>query len=104
MTSLVHELQRDALNSSSLVSDLLRKSLVVARKLSIKDFEEWIALELKGYLGKEEVPGYRLLSGQLKVWNPYRGFQPLTVSRSPEAAEQLSRAQLLLRLVRLKVG
>lgn len=94
MTSLVHELQSDALDSSTVVSDLLRKSLVVARKLGTKDFEEWSALELKGYLGKDEVPGYRLLSGQLRVWNPYRGLQPLIFSRSPEAAEQLSQCPI----------
>ena len=59
MTSLVEELQRDALDSSVSVLDLLRKALVVATKLNIDEFKEWIELELKGYSGQETVPDYR---------------------------------------------
>jgi hypothetical protein len=53
MTSLVEELQRDALDSSVSVLDLLRKALVVATKLNIDEFKEWIELELKGYSDKK---------------------------------------------------
>ena len=82
MSSLVQDLQREALNSSVPVSDLLRKASIVARKLHIRDFEGWIMLELKGYSEQDEVPGYRIISGQMRVWNPYRGHQPLIVSQS----------------------
>ena len=37
MNSLVLELQRDALHKNVKVSDLLRKALVVAKKLEIKN-------------------------------------------------------------------
>jgi hypothetical protein len=56
MTSLVEELQKDALNSSVSVLDLLRKALVVATKLNIDEFKEWIELELKGYSDKKRFP------------------------------------------------
>jgi len=42
MSSLVIELQADAINSSVSILNLLRKALVVAKKLGIKDFEDWI--------------------------------------------------------------
>lgn len=37
MNSAIIELQRDALNKSTLVSELLRKAFVVAKKLNIKE-------------------------------------------------------------------
>jgi hypothetical protein len=49
MASLVLELQREALNSTIPVTDLLRKALVVATELSIKEFQAWIEYELNGY-------------------------------------------------------
>ncbi len=69
MSGLVLELQRDALNPSVSTLDILRKALVVARKLNLKDFEHWIKLELDGY-PSEDVPDYRRTQGQLRAWNP----------------------------------
>jgi hypothetical protein len=43
------ELQRDALERSIAVSDLLRKALVVSRKLGIDSIQEWLNSELNGY-------------------------------------------------------
>lgn len=74
MTSLVEELQRDALDSSVSVLDLLRKALVVATKLNIDEFKEWIERELKGYSGQETVPDYRNVVGEIKAYNPYNLF------------------------------
>ncbi len=47
--SLVQELQRDAIGSTVSTTELLRKALIVARKLAVRDFSEWIDWELKGY-------------------------------------------------------
>ncbi len=77
MSSLVFELQTDALNSSVSVLNLLRKALVVAKKLSIQEFEDWIELELNGYTEVESIPKYRLIQGQLRGWNPFHGWQPI---------------------------
>jgi signal recognition particle subunit SEC65 len=86
MSSLVFELQTDALNSSVSVLNLLRKALVVAKKLSIQEFEHWIELELNGYTEAESIPKYRFVQGQLRGWNPFHGWQPVVV-RDTESIE-----------------
>ena len=52
MSSLVLELQRDAIDPSVSPLNLLRKALIVARKLGIVEFQQWIELELNGYNGQ----------------------------------------------------
>ena len=84
MASLVLELQRDALDKSIPVADLLRKALVVARKLKVIDIVEWLGHELNGYDGAK-VPQYRKLRGELKVFNPYNGWIPLRMSNTQHA-------------------
>lgn len=77
MPSLVLELQRDALNPGVRVSDLLRRALVVARKLNLPEFEEWVSHELEGYPLGTLPPAYRVFEGEPRVWNPFQGWQPL---------------------------
>lgn len=78
MSSLVLELQSNVLDSSVSTLDVLRKALVVAKKLGIKKFQEWIELELRGYKGNPNaIPQYRLTRGQLRGWNPYHGWNPI---------------------------
>ena len=60
-----------------LVTDLLRKAYVVARKLKLEDFEKWIKLELDGYTDNAEIPEYRIVNGTVKAWNPYHGWQSM---------------------------
>nr|WP_228518085.1 hypothetical protein [Vibrio parahaemolyticus] len=87
---LVLELQRDALNKTVSVADLLRKALVVSKKLQIIEMEAWICNELRGYGNIETiVPDYREIRGEVKVFNPYHGWQPLNMSSS-KLAEILS--------------
>jgi hypothetical protein len=89
MPSLIEELQREALNRNISVTELLQKCLVVATKLGIDEFASWARLELDGYLGKE-VPEYRVVHGEPKIFNPYHGYQPLFFE-DPEWAELVSR-------------
>lgn len=58
MSGLVLELQKDALNKEVSVSELLRKSLVVSKKLKITHIEEWINNELDGYNSTISPPKY----------------------------------------------
>lgn len=89
--ALVLELQRAALSKHSSVADLLRLALVVARKLGVAEFEQWIDAELNGYKsGHPPVPAYRTLSGELKCWNPYNGWIPLH-SSDPAMDAKLSK-------------
>lgn len=90
MTSLVLELQGDALDKSVSATDLLRKALVVARKLKVTDLVEWLTHELNGYPDGVEVPEYRQLRGELKVHNPYHGWVPLMIADA-EKAEMLAK-------------
>lgn len=76
MDGIVLELQREAMDKNADVESLLRKAYVIARKLKLSDFEEWIQCEQKGY-GKKDVPEYRVIHGQLKALNPFRGWLPV---------------------------
>jgi len=89
MSSVVVELQRDALDRNVHPSDLLRKALVIARKLDLKEFQEWIDKELNGYGSSVKVPAYREVTGQIRGWNPYHGWVPVIFSK-PEQGERLS--------------
>ncbi|MEZ8775902.1 hypothetical protein AB4369_21170 [Vibrio sp. 10N.261.49.A5] len=83
MAGLVLELQRDALDKNINVSDLLRKALVVSKKLVIVEIETWIRNELYGYsYDQEAIPAYRDIRGEVKVFNPYHGWQSLNVGSS----------------------
>ncbi len=74
MPGIVLELQREALDRSIRVSDLLRKVLLVAKKLKIADLESWILHELNGYSDSSTVPEYRWMTGEIKTFNPYNGM------------------------------
>lgn len=76
--SIVLQLQSLASDPNSDIEELLNKALLVSRKLKIKEFREWCELELEGYGGKE-LPTYRKFKGQLKVVNPFHGYQPFII-------------------------
>lgn len=76
--SIVLELQMLASASSSDLSELLRKALIVATKLGLKDFQQWVANELNGY-AEVEVPGYRVIRAEIVAENPFHGFIPFVL-------------------------
>lgn len=78
MDGIVVELQREALDESVSIESLLRKAYFVAKKLKLAEFEEWINQEQIGYTGK--IPEYRYIKGEMKAWNPYRGWIPMLFS------------------------
>lgn len=90
MSSIVIELQRDALDRNIHASDLLRKALVVAKKLKVGEFEAWASQELNGHPKVEDVPEYRQIRGYVRAWNPYHGWQPVMFA-SPDKEEMLSK-------------
>ncbi len=77
MEGIVLELEREALDENVSIEVLLRKAYLVARKLKLTDFEEWINDEQNGYEGK--VPEYRMIGGEYKALNPYRGWIPVVL-------------------------
>lgn len=90
MSSIVLELQREALDQTVNVSQLLRKALIVARKLSLAEFQSWVERELNGYRDASDIPDYREAFGEVKAWNPYHGWMPV-VFQDSKKAELLSR-------------
>ncbi|EPL7762815.1 hypothetical protein [Acinetobacter baumannii] len=84
-TSIVLQLQELAVDPNSNIEELLDKALLVARKLKIKKFRKWCENELEGY-DKENIPDYRVIKGQLKVFNPYHGLQPFII---PDTLDRL---------------
>ena len=91
MSSLVLELQRDAMNSTVPVTDLLRKAYVVAVKLNLPKFREWIEYEQNGYTETKLAPDYRIVHGIPRVRNPYHGYQPFHI-QDPGIANTASKA------------
>lgn len=89
MPSLIEELQRDALDTDVSAADLLRKCVIVGTKLSVNELTEWAMLELEGYNDVSTVPPYREVRGTPQVWNPYHGYQSVTV-QDPKLAQMLS--------------
>lgn len=78
MSGIVLELQREALDEAVSTESLLRKAYLVAKKLKLKDFEEWLSQEQNGYVG--QIPEYRNIRGEIKAWNPYHGWIPVVLS------------------------
>lgn len=78
MTSIVLDLQKEAMNSTLKVSDLLRKAYVVAKKLGTSEFEKWIRSELDGPEGSfDDMPPYRKVKGEVVASNLHYGWRPV---------------------------
>lgn len=82
-TSLVHQLQAEAVDDSSSISGLLMKAKLVASKLGLEDLTEWIDFELKGYPTRAQVPPYRRFSCPPQAFNPYAGWIPVDFGNTP---------------------
>ncbi|MBR3244044.1 MAG: hypothetical protein IKF90_15335 [Parasporobacterium sp.] len=72
---IVLQLQSEALDENTDIETLLRKAYLVAKKLNLTDFENWVLSEQNGYKG--DTPEYRIISGVIKAWNPYHGWVPV---------------------------
>lgn len=77
MSGIVIELEREALDENVTIESLVRKAYLVAKKLRLKEFEEWLVQEQNGY--KKEIPDYRTISGEIKGLNPYHGWVPVVM-------------------------
>lgn len=77
---IVLQLQELAVESNHNISDLLRKALLVATKLDLKEFQLWISSELNGYEDITKVPDYRKIYGEVKAYNSVqRRYMPFVV-------------------------
>ncbi|WP_242249080.1 hypothetical protein [Bacillus cereus group sp. BfR-BA-01328] len=58
-TSLVNELLSKALDDNCPVPNLVNHAFVVAKKLKVQGFANWLNFEMKGYEYEYEIPSYR---------------------------------------------
>lgn len=79
MSSAVLELQSAITESNCDIVNVLRKAHIIAVKLGLHEFDQWITNELNGYTDPGSVPEYRLVHGELKLFNPYRGWIPAII-------------------------
>ncbi len=92
-TPIVIQLQELASSGNENATNLLRKALIVSTKLHLADMKEWISRELNGYTNHENLPLYRIVYGELKAENPYRGLIPL-VNENPELHNVMSKVNI----------
>jgi hypothetical protein len=102
-SSLVDELQRDALDGNVAVSDLLRKAKVIAVKLALPEFEKWVEGELNGYSLNGDVPEYRVIRGKVKGRNPFHGWLPVNFG-DPEMEDSFSKRMIFQKLAELEIA
>lgn len=91
MSSLVLELQSLAMDPQTKVTDLVRRTLVVATKLHQGEMRDWATTELAGY-NEKEVPPYRRIEGQVMAQNPVRGLVPVMFESGADAKRLATRA------------
>ena len=90
MSSIVLDLQNEVTKSDCDIVSVLRKAHLIAAKLGLADFDKWILCELNGYKSDDNIPDYRIIRGQLKALNPYRGWIP-TMMYDRELEDEICR-------------
>ena len=75
MSSAVHDLQKAILDGKESLTQLLRKTKLIAAKLNLQDVEQWVDFELNGYPQGTEPPKYREIAVQhVEARNPFHGW------------------------------
>lgn len=93
MATDIQKLKDDATRTDVNVSELLRRTKILASELGDKNFLKWVENELSGYDSKE-APAYRLITGEPKGFNPYRGWIPVIFTNDEETQRTLSKQRL----------
>lgn len=94
MESLVLKLQADCMDQNQSVTTILREAWAVAKKLDLRDFVDVLHKELNGYFDADDVPNYRVLTGELKALNPSVGYIPVLI-RDPAVDKSLTQKPVL---------
>ena len=77
MSSIVLELQKEIINGDCDIINVLRKAHIIAVKLNLTEFDDWITKELNGYDNYDDIPDYREIKGFFKAFSPYNGWIPV---------------------------
>ena len=96
MAYIVIDLQNNVIDSHITTTNLLRKALMVAKKLKLKDFENWIRFELNGYGNKDvKIPECRKIHGELRAFNPGEGWIPTLFNGYVEMQDTVTKSTVL---------
>lgn len=79
LNSLILDFQNDINNPDMKIGDILRKALLIATKLNITDFVDWINLELEGY-GEKNIPDYRIIKCDIRLNNAHWKNLPFIIN------------------------
>ena len=101
MSSIVLELQRDVIQEDCEVLNLLRKAHIIAAKLNLEEFDKWILCELNGYTNNDSVPEYRYMSGSLKEYITYIGWQDIDDKQIEELYDKIAIRNSLSSLIQI---
>ncbi|WP_443623567.1 AbiTii domain-containing protein [Catenibacterium sp.] len=82
MASIVLDLQKEILSPNCDIVNVLRKAHLIAVKLKLSDFDQWIQYELSGYPNKESCPEDRKGRGALKYLNQFYGWIPIIIQNN----------------------
>lgn len=82
MSSIVLDLQNEVTKPDCDIVNVLRKAHLIAVKLGLTEFDKWLMCELNGYQSSNNIPDYREVKGELKAFNPYRGWIPVVIQSS----------------------
>lgn len=94
MAGIVLELQKELLSSNCDIVSVLRKAHLIAVKLKLSDFDQWIQYELNGYTDQSECPEYRKLQGILKYYNQYHGWCSILI-QNDELEKKICKIEII---------
>lgn len=93
MRSIVLDLQQEVISQDCDIVNALRKAHLIAVKLGLEEFDNWILNELNGYSSQKDCPDYRKIHVVLRGFNPYHGWIP-TMINDPEFEKMISEKKI----------
>lgn len=101
-SSLVEEIESDALDSSKSVADALRKCIALGSRAGSEELQQWASQELRGYGGAVELPDYRVIVAPI-LMDGVSGYTAFTgQSVPPHQLPEMARRADLSETVRLR--
>lgn len=79
MDSFILDLQEKVISSECDVTTILRQAHLIASKLELKDFDQWISYELNGYPNPGSCPDYRKVKAKLMARNAFGSLTPVVI-------------------------
>jgi len=95
VADLLEEMIAAATKAETPLADLLRQCMVLAHRLELDEFKEWVKHELNGYKRIEDLPDYRVrpASAYGSFWNGATFYRkhPISINMVPDEYQHLFR-------------